>query len=476
MTPHPGTRPQQGQALVLGMLLAGAATVAFLRYFATAQVVGAKSRQLHALDAAAYSGALIQARAMNMLSYLNTAQIGHQIAMAHLVTLGSWSAFGANQSNQAGIGNPPAHLVAMLFGAAHGQAYASARGAAGLAPLARTDGRLARAYAEHDHFVMGVFGHVQQAVVANAPGARWNAIQAVLARNYPDHMSGARPGATSSAKPPGRDAASPAPAASVPGSNPLNGRGFDIVITNDNWENHVRAYSGRQRLRSFVQQVAGLYDFLGPRDYTARNHWMVDARCPMLRHELRRRGLTGLDLHGRWQSIDTQSFHALRANRWIGCYRREYPMGWGWVPSAAGQAPDSPYVAEPPDNFSSQDFWRWVKQATNWDLIAGTSNPLADSRAVAGRQTWPGSGLPAYFDVDDGSADRPLRFDILLRHPGPDNSIITTRSAAETFFSRPRPRGDGLVEHGNLFHPYWQARLASPGLLPPQARDKAGWP
>src|SRR3546814_4677728 len=150
-------RTQQGQALVLGMLLIGAATIAFLRYFAVGQVVGARARQLHALDAAAYSGALIQARALNMLSYLNTAQIGHQIAMAHLVTLGSWSAFGGTESRQAGVGNPPAHLVAMMFGADHGSSYAAARRASAMSALARADGELARAYAAHDPFVMRVF-------------------------------------------------------------------------------------------------------------------------------------------------------------------------------------------------------------------------------------------------------------------------------------------------------------------------------
>src|SRR5690606_10907700 len=89
---------QQGQALVLGMLLAGVAMVILARYFAVGQVVGAKARQLHALDAAAYSGALVQARALNMLAYINRAHVGHQLAMAHLVTLGSWASLGGAQA------------------------------------------------------------------------------------------------------------------------------------------------------------------------------------------------------------------------------------------------------------------------------------------------------------------------------------------------------------------------------------------
>lgn len=420
-------RHQRGQALVFGMLLAGAVSVAFVRYYATAQVAGERAAHLHALDAAAYSGALVQARALNMLAYLNTAHIGHQIAMAHLVTLGSWSAFGATQARQAGMGNPPAHVIAMLFGAGHGAAYAASRGASGLSSLAGANGELAHAYAAHDDFVMRVFGQVQRSVSDSLPDSRWHAIQAVLSHNLP------------------------AAAAS----------GYDVTVSGDNWQGFLKARSGIRDLRPFVQQVADLYRFLGPRNHTAANPWVVDARCPGLRHELRRRGTTELDASGRWQSIDTQSFHALRANQWIGCYRREYPMGWGWVPSEAAQAPGSPYVENPPDNFSSQDFWRWVREATSWDLVSGNSNPLADSRAVANVQRWRGSGLPAYLDVsNDGGGV--LRFDVMLRHPGPGGLRMVTRSAAEAFFSRPVRRGDGMTELPNLFHPYWQARLAVP--------------
>lgn len=319
---------QTGQSLVLGMLFVGVATIAFLRYFGVSQVVAAKSRQTHALDAAAYSGAVVQARALNMLAYLNIAQIGHQVAMAHLVTLGSWSAFGGTQARQSGVGNPPAHLVAMLFGADHGLSYTRSRRASPISHLANSDGQLAQAYAAHDAFVMDVFGRVQQAVASSVPTARFNAIEAVLMHNYPGYTAASKN--NNAGKNAYSDVAATRhgiaqPAAHIKGHLPA----FDISISDDNWAGFVHTYSGQRKLHSFVKQVATLYAFLGKRNYTARNNWVVDARCPALRHELRRRGNTQLDARGRWQSIDTQSFHALRANRWIGCYRREYPMGWG---------------------------------------------------------------------------------------------------------------------------------------------------
>ncbi|MGB3288676.1 MAG: hypothetical protein WBA83_05330 [Burkholderiaceae bacterium] len=418
---------QQGQALVLGMMLAGIALAAFIRYFSTGQVVAAKARQTHALDAAAYSGALIQARALNMMAYINRAHVGHQLALAHLVTLGSWAALGATQARQLSMGNPPAHLIAMLFGPDHGAAYAAAGRASGLGRLAGSQGELAQAYAAHDHAMRNVLASVQGDIARGLEQARWAGMQAVLKHNYP-----------------GGEPAMP----------------FDLTIDDDGLPGYVRAYSGQKALRGLTEQVSRMYGFLSARDYTEKNAWAVDARCPASRHQLRRRGQTRLDALGRWQSIDTESFHALRSNRWIGCYHREYAMGWGWIPSAVSQVMDQPHVEDPPENFSDQDFWRWVQEATDWDITSGSANPLANSNAAAAWQRWQGGGLPAYFDTA-GGADKALRFSVSLRHAGPNGLVVTTRSAAETFYQRPQARPDGLDETGNLFQPYWQARLAA---------------
>lgn len=281
MNPH----PQGGQALVWGVLLATVASVVLVRYFATGQMVAAKVRQLHGLDAAAYSGALVQARALNMLALLNRTQVAHQVAMAHLVTLGSWSFLGGSESRQATVGNPPAYLIGMLFGAAHGTAYAASLRAAGIELMAQTPGQLAQAYARHDQLVHAVLGSVQHDIVSTLRQARHEAMLQVLGRHYQGEPSA-------------------------------------LELMHDDWPGFIRLQAGRRHLAPFVRQAAGHYAFLDPRNHTARNPWPVQARCPARRHELRRRGQTQLDEGGVWQSIDTQSFHALRSNKWIGCYFR----------------------------------------------------------------------------------------------------------------------------------------------------------
>lgn len=421
---------QQGQALVLGLVLLGVLALAFLRYFQAGQMVAAKSRQLHALDAASYSAALVQAKVMNLLSYLNRAQAGHQVAMAHLTALGAWAMFGQTQAGQLLQGNPPVHLIGMQFGIKYGQAYASSRALAGQGRMLHD--ALMQAHQAHDRKVHQVLQALQTQLVVALPAARMQALRQVLERNYG--------------------------VAALP-------EGTRLEIRNDGWPGYLARQSGT-RLLPFLDELAGLYAFLSPRNETRKNPWPVSSRCPWRRHELRRRGDTRLDASGHWQSQDTLSFHALRSNRWIGCYFREYSMAWAWIPESGGTADDIEHVEDPPEDFSEQDFWRWVQERTDWNIFSGSNNPLANSRAVAARTVWSGMGLGFHYDVSTAHRRRELRFDTYLGMPGRGGQIVHASSAARTFFSLPPAArsldtAQALPQH-HLFHPYWQAVLASP--------------
>lgn len=414
---------QHGQALVLGMLLAGAVALAFVRYFDAGMVVAGKSRQDHALDAAAYSGALVQARALNLLSYVNRAQVAHQVAMAHLVTLGSLAHFAGAEATRTALANPPAYVIGMHFGADHAQAYLAAVQAAGLDFLSHESGPLASAYAEHDRVARSVLSSVSGQIVAGLGAARDQAMQEVLAANYPGEHD------------------------------------FALSVTDDTLSGFLLAHAGNPRMRPFLAHVSSLYGFLDPRDHTAKSAYPPDMRCPSWRHELRRRGATVLDQGGRWQSIDTQSYHAVRSNRWIGCYYREYAMGWGWIPPMQSQLINAPHVPDAPENFADQDFWRWVAEATNWDILGGNANPLANSWAFASRRQWAGGGLPVYHDLAATHPEATASFTVSLVREGRAGISLHSTSAAEAFFRRPQLRADGRRELPGTFHPYWQARL-----------------
>src|SRR5690606_3128512 len=99
---------QHGQAMVFGLLFAGAVAGALGQYFGAGKVLAQMTRPDHGLDAADYSGALVQAGALTMLAYINRAQVAHQVAMAHLVALGSPAHFAAMEAQRASLSNPPA--------------------------------------------------------------------------------------------------------------------------------------------------------------------------------------------------------------------------------------------------------------------------------------------------------------------------------------------------------------------------------
>ena len=236
---------------------------------------------------------------------------------------------------------------------------------------------------------------------------------------------------------------------------------------------------------SSAAQVSRPSSTVDPRQYTARNAWIVSPRCPWRRHELRRRGSTVLEGLDTWAADDTQSYHALRANRWIGCYYREYPMGWATA-GAHGDADreDAPGAAAPTD-FSAEDFWRWARANTDWDIVDGKGNPLANAYAGVAPIRWRSRGLPGYVDLARGAGGQreDLRFAFRVWREaaglpvtgaasrvrvgaGPlagaarlPQDRLAVVSAAQVFFARPVPRADGMRERPGLFQPYWQARL-----------------
>lgn len=449
---------QRGQALVLGLLLGTAGIVSVVVLYNLGQTVEARQHLTQAADAAAYSGALEQARTLNALAYLNRTQVAHQVAMAHLVTLGASAQYARTMQAQRTRGNPPAGLIAMLFGPDVGLAYQRAQA------VPDAEQRLAAAYAEHDRVVHQVLEAAAASAVGGLVAARERIMRKVLSANF----------------------TSGEPATGTPDGHAEEAPSLRLLA--DGWPGFVerRTASRQAGLRPVVEQAAERYGFLQRRNVTRRNPWMVNPVCPLHRHELRRRGYTWLGPDGRWGALDTQSYHALRFNRWRGCYFREYAMGWGTAQGQKIKAPEGlEYVDEPPLDFSDQDFWRWVELSTNWDLLNDITNPMANSYAMAAAQRWPGRGLPAYREIVLSRGTDPLRFAVAVQRAGSAlkttdaasevrpplarfsyaalgrEGNVTVTSAAETFFARPQPRADGREELATLFRPYWQARLSA---------------
>jgi hypothetical protein len=81
---------QAGQSVVLLLGFVAAVLGALLVVFNVGQTTNAKMRAMNAADAAAYSGALWEARALNLQAYLNRAMVANEVAIAQSVSLRSW--------------------------------------------------------------------------------------------------------------------------------------------------------------------------------------------------------------------------------------------------------------------------------------------------------------------------------------------------------------------------------------------------
>ncbi len=440
-------RRARGQALILALFLALVGALAWLQLYQRGQLVHEKNRLTHAVDAAVYTGALIQARALNLLALANRAQVAHQVALAHLVTLDTWALFGQHESERVTRGNPPAYLIGMLFGPAHGEAYAAAALAGSMAQLR---GQLAAAVAAHDAAAHDVLWRAQLAVLHTLPAARADAMQATLAANFDS-----------------------------PDVTPEVHLDPDALFDDLPGALHAAKGSQAHSLRDLALQAVAEYGFLAERNFDARNAWVVNPKCPGLRHQLRRRGHTRLDVQDVWRSSDTQAYHAVRSNRWIGCYFREYPLGWGEAVAGHGSDSDLMHVKNPPDDFANEAFWRWAQRQSGLDILWGNGNPLANSWAVAAQARHGSRGLGGVVEINAESAARPLRlafrairpFSSLRLHQAasavrfgdaglapvaqlPDDSMAAVAAAEVHFEAMP-----GVVESPGLFTPGWQARL-----------------
>lgn len=85
-----GRRRAGGQAMVLFLMLMGVLCLGLVFLFDTGQSVNKKVSLTNTADAAAYSVAVQQARAMNYAAYMNRGRIANEVAIAQLVSLWSW--------------------------------------------------------------------------------------------------------------------------------------------------------------------------------------------------------------------------------------------------------------------------------------------------------------------------------------------------------------------------------------------------
>lgn len=416
--------------MLLGLVLCGAGVLAWGLMLELGRRVHDQSSLHRATDAAAYSAALFQARALNLHASLNRAQIAHQLGMAHIIAVASATQYRAKLARQARIRNPPPSLIGAFFGPHHAQAYTSAlSGGVGEMGSLQT---FKDSFLRHERQVHRVLSQVRELQIKDFERQREQAVHRVLIANV-GRSGGAMSG------------------------DSLKQLGLSIALRMDESPGLVILRSANSPIwRNFLSGLIEQYDFLAERNRTYRNVWMINPRCPFKRHELRRRGRLQIGRDGQWRSEESLSFHALRYNKIVGCYHREYPMGWAAISTQSSlQNLDKADINLP--NFSRQVFWRWERTQRR-----GTSLTQLFGRSA--ETTWASKGLGRYAALSLDRETKPIRISLEVSQKRRDQSVIRSVATAQTYFLPPARSTSRFPYRASrnipsLFDPYWRATL-----------------
>lgn len=432
----------RGQTLVLFLGFVAATVGMMLIVFNSGQVTNAKMKAMNAADAAAYSGALWEARSLNFQAYMNRAMVVNEVTIAQSVSLRSWLAYVDQFVTNV---NTITQFIPYL-GAATTQVRQVIHG---------IDNAAQSALPMADMFMRAV--------------------------NVAEH--GAQMGFYGSgsfiAQDLARQVAQANGAVMSPGGNTLMG------LNTQKWLAFTKPYENNQRTR--IRNVT-----LDSRDGFSQARDRMFGGAPFF--EIRKQGGTDLINYDSWKGLDSAELRTV----WVfGKWKSKVPMAWGGAQSyspskktgigthgninewghtdgnlarAEANGSKAKNIAAPFQGY--YDISNPQVKNANLQLpfsvevmIAGTGNPgIPTAKSAAGATATQLNG--AQIDHDPNYA-------------GGRGVYAMAESCVR--FARPyrQNRADGAREYPSLFNPYWTASLATEskaariiadgakGLLPP---------
>lgn len=435
---------QRGQVLPLALGLLVIVAGFFYLMVNAGQTVTEKMRVTNAADAAAYSAAVVEARALNYDAYLNRAMVANQMAIAQMVSFASWIDYFAKASDNFGsyatdlnfflLPNPQvvvldvafagSAVVAAYFGGSTVQEYADYVIDYGAGAIITVHDVATQALALSQRLVqLNLAAGIRQGQVAN---------QVVKAMD---------------------------PKLSA-----------EVVLVSHGFDNFTKNYSGDERSRFADVAVRSRDPFTRERNFT------VDSfSIPFLRKNpaLKKRGGTELIGLDEWRAVDTLELHGQR----FGCGKLglswcddiKTPIGWGGIEVDAGGGDagrgyhgnaytENPTTARKSDSvMRSPDYGYFSGIPTSQEISdvdpaneASTSITIRVSKSQSDTLT---SGNAA-------QAAPSGRLALFSDHPA--GGQIAALSRAQVFFDRIAARADGKAELGSLYNPYWRVRLVAP--------------
>lgn len=437
-------RRESGQVLPLGLALVLFGVFGALVLFNTGQVTTDKIKLVNAADAAAYSGSIWQARALNYQAYTNRAMVANQVSIAQAVTLQSWASYGAITSENIATVLRPIP-VANVFASALEQAMTVAEQV--LAPLAQ--GMVTIIDPVLDGLSMS-----QEAMFVSAFSATPEIIETIARESDPRF--------------------------SVDTGYTVRGLGGNL----ESWSNFTEGFEASDQVAmserlDMINRSRG--EFTRSRNWKFFHFWFPSTFATY--HRIYREGDTELIMQAsdggqidwEWKAKDTMSFHT-KVYTWSGRRRYEVPVGWG---SAFVNNSGSPgqTIEDDPERmlWSNRGAESWADQ--------GLVSPVRQTESQTALRNYGGvrayRSLSAATLVEDEPALK-LKVEISLdslqvkgsnnivsgdTFSAPINSpgqLMSSISIAEVFYKRPLERKNTapLYERANGYNPYWDVRLS----------------
>lgn len=467
---------ETGQALVLALVCMLVFVVGVLVLFNTGQVVNKKVQLNNTADAAAYSAAVQQARAYNLIAYLNRAQVANEIATAQIVSIHSWMNFAISGTDHF------ADAVQVL-GVALDLTGVGAEIGVALNEIATELGQLKQGMQKLRDLMKSAFSaavlglsvvdqayaKAEMAVTVGEMIDIPKLVQTVVKQNAIKAAGSTDKEASLSAK-----------------SLALLG----VQVTQAN-RSYARLYSVPKGTNPTHTADADRYANVV---MEARDGFSASRDGNLF--FLHKRGGTDLVSYNRWVAMDT-----LNAKINLFLVKVNVPMAWGGAAAVQGRQRggfsgltnpntgwNSPYVN---DQGHHDPYGGSLDNGNAGDLARQQpATPSNDAAILTGY-----AGLQSYEDIaankaivpysDSGTPDAGPIFSVLVEQPmtdlrttsnvrglggppdlvAPDkaqNNKMTALATAQVYFDRPRNlfrRADDRRELGSLFSPYWQARL-----------------
>lgn len=411
------------------------------------QSITEKMRVTNAADAAAYSAAVVEARALNYDAYLNRAMVANQLAIAQIISFSSWIKYFAVAADT--YGKNILQVNRFVFP----EEEVMALNAVFLATnyISAYTNTTAQQYVEMADPYLGAsvtalnrlvneLSRSQKAVHANlAGGIR----QRQIANDVVKAMD-------------------PALKAEVV----LASHGFDAFTKGYN----RFGSSGDERGR-FADVTMRSRD-----EFTRERSWTIKSEdFPLIRKDgaLKKRGGTELVGYDQWRAVDTLELHGRRfgcgrfGTSWCSDIKR--PIGWGAAMVSRSGFDNGP-------GYHGNAYKENATTASNADSVMATPtyaffSGIPDSREL--RKLDPEDDITTGITIRVHKAQSAtltsgnvLRAkssgDLALFSDHPSNGQIAALSRAQVFFDRIAERRDGETEIGSLYNPYWRVRLVAP--------------